>query len=74
MVYRADISVTTYGAPDEYGRMSLLVQHNDALDGQRRGQCYFAVPADDVVERLRHNIAEDFWRRRRQRLERKESH
>ena len=72
MVYRADISVTTYGAPDEYGRMSLLVQHNDALDGQRRGQCYFAVPAD-VVERLRHNIAEDFWRRRRQRLERKES-
>jgi hypothetical protein len=64
---RWDIRIITHGQPAKDGRQSLDT-HTISPDGREHFQCYYA-DATEVLKRLRHNIAEQFWfDRRRVRL------
>ena len=56
---RWQIKIITYGKPDREGRQSLDTQMTHP-DCRVSGQTYYAN-ADEVLKRLRHNIAHQFW-------------
>lgn len=64
--YRANIVISECFDPDSLGRSRFLIDWSHP-DGRRSGQACFARP-DDVVARLRRNIAAQFWYDRKRAL------
>jgi hypothetical protein len=58
MTKHINVSITTHSPVDKDGRQSLMTHVNNR--GKISGQCYYAN-ADEVLKRLRHNIASQYW-------------
>jgi len=56
---RWQIKIITYDKPDKDGKQSLDI-HVTHPDGRVSGQTYYAN-ADEVLKRLQHNIAHQYW-------------